>query len=1053
MAADATLEQRKLALKRELLKRKLQEQQSQTVFRQDTQSVVKAPTYMKANEIKYHDDVKNRGKDPSWYNGFVEIPGDVMQGFLRGVAQSGDFLSSLSRDEKELQRVRKKQEGEDLSFTDWLMMKRKPVWADADTFYAQREQELVNRIARSKKGQEQLPKVLDNMGLKIDNQVAGDLGQGAQSLVQSIGLGMVSKNKDLAALVFAGQEKARTYYEGRQAGLSVNDADTAANISAAGNFMIEKIGTAALFKAFSEGTFVKRAVKGFLTEGTQEGAQEIWGILVKNGYDITDTSFNEAAGQALYAFVLGGVLGGPVAGFAGPSIDDVSRQTGIPKDDLVQIKNIAEEKISKSDQVQEALVKEAEELVEAEFNGVGADNAIDPNSPIASIEEDQDFDIETEIDRAIELKNQKDGIFSAPTKFMKGTNEGIARFAEPISSRIRQISPQVMYKLRRMEMDMKSSIQQTEQSFVPFLKKYSSLTSDQQVEVDFILKNGTQEQIESMAERYNMVSEIDQVRSSLDSVYERAQEANIDVQYRSDFFPRSIRDLDGLLAELRKDPNWNIFQRAFDNKQKSLNRDLTDQEKADIVNTLLRGFKTGGISLKDAGVFQERTLEKINADLNQYYETTDQALLKYGVVANENIETKRFFGKYGEGDDSIGNLVNDLVDNGEIDATQSRELKDVLSARFNRRRMGEVGETFKNVMYIETMGSNIGSTITQIGDLALTVYKNNLKNTVSAIPKAFKDDTVFNLDDMGVTRIAQEFEGKTWSSKVLEKAFEATGLAKIDRFSKRTLVQSSYNKYKKLADQSDPVFLAQLRDMYGVGANAVLQDLKNNRSSDDVKFLLFNDLLDMQPVALSEMPQIYLTSNTGKLFYVLKSFTLKQIDIYRRDGVQKIKSGFKSGSIKDVRQGTQNIVTLLTLMTTAGVSRDYIWSFLKDLPDMIFEDEEPELPEIEDAVINNMLKAFGLNKYTFDQMARPYMPETAVGAFWNYILPPSKTADNMWMDFNDIKDGDLSNPAGLRTLRSVPVGGELYWYWFGQDINKEKSDENKSLDDYKNLLK
>ena len=55
----------------------------------------------------------------------------------------------------------------------------------------------------------------------------------------------------------------------------------------------------------------------------------------------------------------------------------------------------------------------------------------------------------------------------------------------------------------------------------------------------------------------------------------------------------------------------------------------------------------------------------------------------------------------------------------------------------------------------------------------------------------------------------------------------------------------------------------------------------------------------------------------------------------------------------------------------------------------------------------------------------------------------------MWKDYQSIQNGKLGNPKDLATLRSLPVGGELYYFWFGGGADKAK----KTSDDSKYLVK
>ena len=634
-----------------------------------------------------------------------------------------------------------------------------------------------------------------------------------------------------------------------------------------------------------------------------------------------------------------------------------------------------------------------------------------------------------------EITERERSIFDAPIALGKGTLKGIEKFVTPVSTRIGNISEKLMFKLRRFEMDLATSIQSDEKQILPFLVKWKSMDKGDRLALDYALKNSQTDVINAIAKKYDMQDVMTDIRSMLDNTFNRSIDAGVDVRYKSDHFPRHVDDVDGYMDYLRNTEEWSVFNDAFKLREAKLERSLTINEKAEIASLIMRGIRVEGITLGKKGIFKGRTIDKIKKEANQFYSPSDQALIRYIVISNESIETSKFFGKginINETEnmqENVGDLVANLIEEDNLTSKDARELKDVFNARFNRGRMGPVAETFKNLSYLATMGSNIGSTVTQIGDTFLAAYKNGLLNTATALPRAAINKTVVNTDDVGVTRIAQEFEGKTISSKAVEKSFQLTGLSTIDRIGKRTLLQSSYNKFKKMAKKGDKNLVNRLELMFEGDADQVMADIKDGVITDDVKFLLFNDLLDMQPIARSEMPEVYLRSGNGRYFYMLKSFTLKQLDIYRRDVFREISLGVKSGDKKRVVKAAGNFVRLLGYMTIAGASRDYIWSLLTG----------QEVDEPDDMVVKNMLKAFGLSKYTFDQMAKPYMADSPSDAFFGtVIIPPTKTIDNMWRDMQKLKSKKGLNFKDMRTLRSIPVGGELYYFWFGGGSESKK---------------
>lgn len=623
---------------------------------------------------------------------------------------------------------------------------------------------------------------------------------------------------------------------------------------------------------------------------------------------------------------------------------------------------------------------------------------------------------------------------------------GVEKYFTPISTRVKNINEKLFSRLRRYEYDVKARIFKDNEAIVPLLQKMRSLPPNAKAALDLAMKNRNIEVIDEIGSAYNMQAELDAVRPVFDEIFNRAQEANIEIEYLENHFPRRIKDLTGLMDYIQQDEGaWNVMQEALSQKEKTIGRPLTQEEKAIVLDNLLLGRKVEGISLARRGVFKERSIEEVTSEIDQFYETSEQAMLAYIYIANEAIETNKLFGRKPSNtgfaidtEQSVGELVNGILADGDITNTEAQILTEILNARFNPQRMGEIVSTLRDAGYIATMGSPLNA-LTQVGDLATSIYNAGMIDAFTTLPMSMLDKTRVTLADIKIEDIAQEFDNQNKTSTAVDWTFRHTGLSKIDRIGKLNLVNSALKKYEKQAAKSDPALIKELELHFDGDAVKVLQDLKNKEVTEDVKILLFNKLLDFQPVARSEMPEAYLRAKNGKIFYMLKSFTLRQLDIYRREGFAKIRKGMETGDKKLVAAGLANTVRLAALWVVMGSSADYMKDFLKSL----FGGSEIEDPE--DYVIENLYKAFGLNKYTFDQINRPFLGDTPVEAAFSMALPPTKTMNNLWYDFKDIKKNGWQDPNDLKTIRSIPIGGELYYFWFGGGSGGDADDGKINL--------
>jgi len=412
--------------------------------------------------------------------------------------------------------------------------------------------------------------------------------------------------------------------------------------------------------------------------------------------------------------------------------------------------------------------------------------------------------------------------------------------------------------------------------------------------------------------------------------------------------------------------------------------------------------------------------------------------------------------KYATQDDfkeNIGSYVMDLMIKEKLEPgtgvkeNDEQALKDILTARFNEKGTTGLANVYKNLAYIDTMGSPI-SAITQLGDLAWAVYVGGLTpkgivNSVRNIGKAIFGKSNITREDIGITRIAQEFADGDTLSNAVSKIFKIVGIEKLDRIGKEALINNAFDNYQARAERAAKDakemerFKAELKPMFGNKSEKVINTLldpKTAMQSYDVKLLVYSRLLDFQPADLSETPEAYLNAGNGRLFYMLKMFTLKQFDVFRREVWHNIKTGERDKVI----QGLGNMTRLLAVLSLANAGAD-------ELKDLVLGKET----KFEDHVIENLLTLGGASRYLRMQTTKEGIGSGLAGQ----ILPPFKFIDAISKDvMNDTRDG-------LRSVDSIPVAGKLYYWHFGrgkdnrlsieeQDFKKETKNISKFKKDF-----
>ena len=621
------------------------------------------------------------------------------------------------------------------------------------------------------------------------------------------------------------------------------------------------------------------------------------------------------------------------------------------------------------------------------------------------------------IQKGTRLQNIVRGIKEGP----KGFGQGMDKLLGTISTRLKNIDPSLKMAIRNFEYKLGQSIQKDRRAVEGFLKKTRDISLEDYADLDLALKNGDVTKTNELLKKYGLEKEFTEVRKTLDDLHKRAEEVGFDIGYEKNYFPRMIKDSEGFLEYLGKGDDWSIIDEAIKAKETAIGRYLTQDEKASLVNTMVRGYKQG-ISLSETGAMKARTVDIVDANLNQFYRDSVDSLIKYVDSTNDAIEARRFFGKgkktdqFANVDDSIGSYILDLVAKGKVKPSQEKELRNILQARFGAVGTSGVVRVYKNLSYIDTMGS-FTSAITQLGDLAFAIYKGGPINTLKSLGKAIVGKSKITRADLGIEKIAQEFEDASRSALAVNKVFKLIGLEKFDALGKETVINAVISKYQKLAQNPNPELMRRLQAVFGDDTAQVIADLKAGKTTEDVKLLAFNELLDIQPVALSEMPEQYLKGGNGRIFYMLKTYTVKLFDVYRNEVFQVIK--------KDPVRGIRNMLYLSAALVAMNATADEI----KDL--ML-----GRKTSLKDRTVDNILKLAGFSKFTIYKARQ----EGIGSAVAKTILPPLKFIDSAYKDIS--KGTEVSQ---AETIQSIPIGGKLYYWWFGKGrTNTDKKEKSSS---------
>lgn len=643
------------------------------------------------------------------------------------------------------------------------------------------------------------------------------------------------------------------------------------------------------------------------------------------------------------------------------------------------------------------------------------------------------------------------------TKELKGPGL-ISKALTPLSTRLRVIAPELKRAIRRFQANVDINTAKDLKVAENFMKQTNKLRKKNKKDyavLDLAMKNSDINKVKEVLEKHTMGNEFIKVRNLLDNLYARAEMVGYEPNYLSDYFPRKIKDSDGLMGYLEASDSWGVLQSNIKAKEKELGRRLEKDERLKLINNLIRGFG-GRLGIQRPSNLKEREIEYLNNELNEFYFDSNTALHKYIVQMNEAIEIKRFFGKgMGPEDPNIqvdnnvvGEYVDDLVSKGAIKSTQQDELINLLRIRFAQGPMDPRLAKMRSRSYLFTMGQ-LSSAVTQIGDLAWSIYSGSLTETGKALGRSAVGKSKITRKDIGIEKIAQEFTEVDSASKILDTVFTLTGLKYIDALGKESLINSTLSEYQKQAKKGK--FSSSLQDRLNEAFDKkelpkVIEDLKSGNITDDIKYLAHYTLSDFQPVSLTEMPEFYLKAPNGRIMYMLKSYTLKQFDVIRNEAFKKMNEG---KTAKEKAEGVKRLIYLTSVLMLTGMSADKIKNYMYS--------REQDFDEL---VGDNLLKLFGLQKYLI-WVQRRYrnLGWTAVKA----LIPPVGVFNPVFEAFvRDLykveksinKNERLEIPGDLESVKNIPIFGRFYYNYFGNGKKfhakrKEKEKKKKRKRKYK----
>lgn len=603
----------------------------------------------------------------------------------------------------------------------------------------------------------------------------------------------------------------------------------------------------------------------------------------------------------------------------------------------------------------------------------------------------------------------------------EGFKAGMDKYLGAVRTRISNMSPRIGHELNKFEMGTHIKLLQARDATAGFRDAVKNLTKAEQKEFKKLLLNSDSSAIEQfIAQQPNTALKEGWAgtRKLLDEIHGQLQDAGYKLGYIEEYFPRLVKDY-RQFSKMMHGEEYSAIDTAIRNAAQDKGRALDAVEQSKVIADL---FRRKGIGVPGTSHTKGRSVDAINDRMLELYADPIDSLNNYINNTIHNIEKRKFLGfnqvkpvAYdADVKESIFNVISAERLAKNITGREADEISLLLNARFGpgEQAMSKGWQRTKNIFYMATLGNPV-SAATQVGDLGISAYMHGFGNTVKSVARSLAKRTDIDIRDLGIDLASQDFASTGKTATALNWVLRKSGFQAVDKLGKNTSINASLSKFRTWAKTEKGVskIKALYKDAFTPEEMAgVLSDLRSDRISSNVKYMLWNELSGTQPISLSEMPEAYLASPNGRIFYMLKTFTIKQLDILRRQSYNKIKAG-------KVKEGAYELLKFSGMFGAANMGSDQIKEWLQGRD-----------TALEDKVVAQLWRNFGTSEYIVNKFkqGQPWEGITAT------VLPPFNIVNTAWQDM-------AAHGREFNSLQYVPLAGRIMYEWFGGGMEKREA--------------
>jgi hypothetical protein len=239
------------------------------------------------------------------------------------------------------------------------------------------------------------------------------------------------------------------------------------------------------------------------------------------------------------------------------------------------------------------------------------------------------------IDRSIVSDSAISRLFSKP----------LNKYLGVLSARVGNISQPQVRRMRNFERNVSVNTYNSLKKAEPFLQGMKSLSAAARNNVSRHLANGEFKAAEAYMPQA-MKQEFKVVQAQLKDFKQGLNDAGHEFTEIENYFPRLVKDYDGLLASMGKEKK-SLIQKALEKYARTKGVPVTSLDtdtKSNIINKILRGYTLKVVDNKPS-FLQPRTIQTVDDNLLKFYAPPEESLHMYMRKAVNDIERRKYFGQ------------------------------------------------------------------------------------------------------------------------------------------------------------------------------------------------------------------------------------------------------------------------------------------------------------------------------------------------------------------------------------------------------------------------